>query len=73
MSSVDERGPRNRDTIERELRVLAGVRDAYRERGAMMPSSDQMDELLDELIALRSRGRHRREDNTSGARPSLWR
>lgn len=60
MSSVDERGPRNRDTIERELRVLAGVRDANRERGATMPSIDQMDELLDELIALRSRGRHRR-------------
>jgi hypothetical protein len=60
MSSVDERGPRNRDTIERELRALAGVRDAYRERGGTMPSIDQMDELLDELIALRSRGRHRR-------------
>lgn len=73
MSSVDERGPRNRDTIERELRVLAGVRDAYRERGATMPSMDPMDELLDELIALRGGGRHRREDDTSGARPSLWR
>lgn len=60
MSSVDERGPRNRDTIERELRVLAGVRDAYRERGATMPSIDPMDELLDELIALRGGGRHRR-------------
>jgi hypothetical protein len=60
MSSVDERGPRNRDTIERELRVLAGVRDAYRERGGTMPSTDQLDELLDELIALRGRGRHRR-------------
>ena len=60
MSRVDERGPRNRDTIERELRVLAGVRDANRARGATMPSIDQMDELLDELIALRSGGRHRR-------------
>jgi len=72
MSSVDERGPRNRDTIERELRVLAGVRDAYRERGATMPSFDQMDALLDELIAARGGGRHRREDDTSGARTSLW-
>jgi hypothetical protein len=60
MSSVDERGPRNRDTIERELRVLAGVRDAHRERGTAMPSIDQMDKLLDELIALRGGGRHRR-------------
>jgi hypothetical protein len=73
MSGMDGRGPRNRDTIERELRVLAGVRDAYREGGGTMPSIDQMDALLDELIALRGPGRHRREDDTSGARPSLWR
>jgi hypothetical protein len=66
-------GTRDRDTIERELRVLASVRDAYRERGGAMPSIDQMDALLDELIALRSRGKHRRENDNSDARSSLWR
>jgi hypothetical protein len=73
MSGMHQGGPRDRDTIERELRMLAGVRDAYRERGGAMPSSDQMDALLDELIALRGRGRHRREDDNSEAWPSLWR
>jgi hypothetical protein len=73
MGSVDEGGTRDRDTIERELRRLAVVRYAYRERGGAMPSIDQMDALLDELIALRGRGRHRREDDNSEARPSLWR
>jgi hypothetical protein len=72
MSGVHQGGPRDRDTIERELRLLAGVRDAYRERGGTMPSTDQMDELLDELIALRG-GRHRREDENAAAWPNLWR
>ena len=73
MSGAHGGGTRDRDTIERELRVLASVRSAYRERGGAMPSIDQMDALLDELIALRGRGRHRREDDNSEARPSLWR
>jgi hypothetical protein len=73
MSGAYGGGTRDRDTIERELRVLASVRSAYRERGGAMPSIDQMDALLDELIALRGRGRHRREDDNSEARPSLWR
>ena len=73
MSGVSEGGLRDRETIERELRVLASVRDAYRERGGTMPSIDQMDALLDELIALRGRGRHRRENKISDARTSLWR
>ena len=73
MSGAHGGGTRDRDTIERELRVLASVRSAYRERGGAMPSIDQMDALLDELIALRGRGRHRRENKISDARTSLWR
>ena len=73
MSGAEYGGTRDRDTIERELRVLASVRDAYRERGKEMPSIAQMDALLDELIALRGGGKHRRETENSDARPSLWR
>jgi hypothetical protein len=73
MSGVEDGGTRNRDTIERELRVLASVRDAYRERGKEMPSIAQTDALLDELIALEGSGKHRRESENSDARPSLWR
>ena len=65
-------GTRDRDTIERELRVLASVRGAYRERGGDMPSTGQMDALLDELIELGTGGKHRKYDE-SDARPSLWR
>jgi hypothetical protein len=72
MSGMDHSGTRDRDTIERELRVLADVRDAYRERGGTMPSTDHMDALLDELIELGGGGRHRRYEG-SDARPSLWR
>ncbi|BBX46287.1 hypothetical protein GCM10009641_48730 [Mycobacterium cookii] len=43
---------RDRDTIERELRLLVSVRNAYRERGGAMPSISQMDALLDELLEL---------------------
>jgi hypothetical protein len=73
MSSVVDGGTRDRDAIERELRLLASVRSAYRERGGVMPSIDQMDALLDELIELTGRGRHRWEGQNSDARPSLWR
>jgi hypothetical protein len=73
MSGADHGDNRDRDTIERELRLLASVRDAYRERGKEMPSIAQMDELLDELIALEGRGKHRWENENSDARPSLWR
>ena len=52
MSGAHGGGTRDRDTIERELRLLASVRSAYRERGGAMPSIDQMDALLDELIEL---------------------
>jgi hypothetical protein len=44
---------RDRDTIERELRLLVSVRSAYRQRGGALPPVSQMDALLDELLALR--------------------
>lgn len=43
---------RDRGTIERELRLLASVRNAYRERGGVLPSISRMDALLDELLEL---------------------
>ena len=46
-------GTRDRDTIERELRLLVSVRTAYRERGGALPSISQVDALLDELLELR--------------------
>ena len=72
MSGADD-GTRDRDTIERELRLLASVRDAYRERGKEMPSLAQMDALLDELNDMEGTGKHRWENENSHARPSLWR
>ena len=73
MSGAHGGGTRDRDTIEREVRLLASVRSAYRERGGPMPSIDQMDALLDELIELAGRGKHRLESGNPDARPSLWR
>jgi len=73
MSGARDGGIRDRHTIERELRVLASVRDDYRERGREMPSIEQMDALLDELNALQGSGKHRRESENSDAGPSLWR
>jgi len=73
MSGAYGGGTRDRDTIERELRLLVSVRTAYRERGGAMPSIDQMDALLDELIELSRRGKHRWESGNSDATPSLWR
>jgi hypothetical protein len=49
--SVDD-STRDRDTIERELRLLASVRSAYRQRGGALPPVSQMDALLDELLEL---------------------
>jgi hypothetical protein len=73
MSGAYGGGTRDRDTIERELRLLVSVRSAYRERGGAMPSIDQMDALLDELSELTGPGKHRLESGNSDARPSLWR
>jgi hypothetical protein len=50
-ASVDD-STRDRDTIERELRLLASVRSAYRQKGGALPPVSQMDALLDELLAL---------------------
>jgi hypothetical protein len=52
MIDADDDDTRGRDAIERELRLLASVRSAYRERGGALPSMSQMDELLDELLEL---------------------
>ena len=54
MSASVGHGTRDRDTIERELRLLASVRSAYRERGGALPPVSQMDALLDELLKLRT-------------------
>ena len=43
---------RTRETIERELRLLATVRNAYREHGYVLPSIGPVDALLDELSEL---------------------
>jgi hypothetical protein len=73
MSGAGDGGPRDRATIERELRMLARVRGAHREDGAAMPSIDQLDALLDELIEVGTGGKHRRENVNPDARPNLWR
>jgi hypothetical protein len=54
--SAEVDSTRDRDTITRELRRLAGVRSAYRQRGGALPPVSQMDALLDELLALGSQG-----------------
>ncbi|WIM85886.1 hypothetical protein PT015_13105 [Candidatus Mycobacterium wuenschmannii] len=73
MSGAHFDGTRDRQSIERELRLLATVRDAYRESGKEMPSLAQMDALLDELNQVEGTGKHRWENENSDARPSLWR
>jgi hypothetical protein len=45
---------RDRVMIERELRILANVRTAYREHGYVLPSMGPVDALLDELLELGS-------------------
>jgi hypothetical protein len=52
MSAEVDDSTRDRGTIERELRLLASVRSAYRERGGALPPVSQMDALLDELLEL---------------------
>ncbi|UQX11512.1 hypothetical protein [Candidatus Mycobacterium methanotrophicum] len=52
MSAEVDDTTRDRDTIERELRLLASVRSAYRLRGGAPPPVSQMDALLDELLEL---------------------
>lgn len=57
---------RDKDAIERELRLLASVRNAYRERGGAMPSMNQMDELLDELLELDESADAQQDNETRG-------
>jgi hypothetical protein len=52
---------RDIETIDAELRLVAALRLAARERGGRLPSLDVADALLDE----------RREDR-GGLRPSPW-
>jgi hypothetical protein len=54
MSGSVDSSTRDRDTIERELRLLVSVRSAYRRRGGELPPVSQMDNLLDELLKLRA-------------------
>jgi hypothetical protein len=46
---------RDRETIDSELRLVAVLRHAARERGGPLPSTAPMDELLDERLAHRGR------------------
>ena len=73
MSGAHGGGTRDRDTIERELRVLASVRSAYRERGGAGPSMGQMDDLLDELLELGGQAEPQQDNGTVGTTPSRCR
>ncbi|MFZ0231362.1 MAG: hypothetical protein WA622_11015 [Mycobacterium sp.] len=73
MSGVEDDGTRGRDTIERELRLLASVRSAYRERGGALPSINQMDALLDELLELGGQAEPQQDNGTLGTTPSRCR
>ena len=67
MIGADEEDTRDRDAIERELRLLASVRSAYRERGGALPSISQMDTLLDELLELKRTVDPQRGNGTRGS------
>ncbi len=67
MIDADEGDTRGRDAIERELRLLASVRSAYRQRGGALPSMSQMDELLDELLELDASPHHQQDNGTLGS------
>ncbi|MFZ1160895.1 hypothetical protein [Mycobacterium sp.] len=70
MGGADDDGTRDRHTVERDLRLLASVRSAYRQRGGPLPSISQMDALLDELLELSACGEPQQDNGTPGARPS---
>jgi len=69
MNGVRDAGPRDRQTIERELRLLTSVRDAYGASSGV----DRINALLDELNELEGTAKHRWSNDNSEARPSLWR
>ena len=66
MIDAGEDDTRDRDAIERELRLLASVRSAYRERGGALPSMSQMDALLDELLELENSVNPKQGNGTRG-------
>ena len=66
MIDADDEDTRDRDAIERELRLLASVRNAYRERGGALPSISQMDALLDELLELENSVNAKQDNGTRG-------
>ena len=70
MIGADDEDTRDRDAIERELRLLASVRSAYRERGGALPSISQMDALLDELLELEQSVDPQRSNGTRGTTPN---
>jgi hypothetical protein len=55
------------------LRLLASVRSAYRERGGALPSINQMDALLDELLELGGQAGPQHDNGTLGTTPSRCR
>ena len=67
MIDADDDATRDRDVIERELRLLASVRNAYRERGGALPSINQVDELLDELLELDEHANLQQGNGTRGS------
>lgn len=69
MSGLGNGGLRDRQAIERELRLRTSVRSAHLGSGG----PDQIDALLDELIELEGTAKHRWGNDNSEARPSLWR
>lgn len=73
MIGADDDDTRNRGAIERELRLLSSVRNAYRERGGALPSITQVDELLDELLELDDSADPQQDNGTRGSTPKPYR
>jgi hypothetical protein len=69
MSGLGDGGLRDRESIERELRLLSVVRNAWGEGSG----AAQIDALLDELNEIEGVAKHRWGNDNSEARPSLWR
>jgi hypothetical protein len=64
---------RDLDTIDSELRLVAAVRGAVRAEGGPLPSAAPMDELLDERLAHRGRGRRvSGSQQRSGGPQTAW-
>ncbi len=68
MGGLGDGDIRDRETIERELQLIARVRDAHLGSGV-----NRIDALLDELIELEGTAKHRWGNDNSSAQPSQWR